>query len=87
MAYVVNIENVFSLLCQYQNLFLFIIIMLDINECNNLDICGPGSCINNDGSYTCTCDEGYAFDQSTCTGKMHIYVINISLQHYILSIF
>jgi len=34
----------------------------------NPDICQPaGDCINEEGSYTCTCPPGYEYDGTTCT--------------------
>lgn len=37
--------------------------MLDINECLQ-NICGLGTCLNNIGSYMCTCNPGYQFEPS-----------------------
>lgn len=31
-----------------------------------MDPCGSGECINKMGSYTCTCHEGFTFDNQTC---------------------
>ena len=34
--------------------------IVDINECDIADICGPGgTCTNTDQSYTCACSSGY----------------------------
>ena len=44
----------------------------DIDECTDTaGICGSGTCTNNDGSYTCTCNSGYEVvtDGTTCTGN------------------
>ena len=43
----------------------------DINECanpetNDCDL--NAQCINTEGSYTCSCNEGYTGDGETCTG-------------------
>lgn len=34
--------------------------LIDINECDNKDICGNGVCSNTIGSFTCRCEEGYS---------------------------
>lgn len=32
----------------------------DIDECaNNRDLCRPGTCVNNEGGFTCTCARDY----------------------------
>jgi len=32
----------------------------DIDEClNNTNICGAGTCYNNQGSFSCVCSDGY----------------------------
>ena len=48
----------------------FIEIITDINECEiNMDNCNSNAvCINVPGSFTCTCNQGYRGDGSTCTG-------------------
>ena len=32
----------------------------DVNECEVEDICGHGDCVNLQGSYTCSCHQGYS---------------------------
>lgn len=43
----------------------------DINECDlNPDICrGGGTCVNIDGSFTCTCPPGLTLDETSTTFK------------------
>lgn len=50
--------------------FLIMLLMTDVNECvggrnNCSDI---ATCLNNDGSFTCTCPPGYDGDGTFCTG-------------------
>jgi hypothetical protein len=48
-------------------------LILDINECNvNSSLCGNGICINQIGSYTCNCTNGYRFNSQTCIGKFYL---------------
>ena len=61
---------------------LFIIcipISLDIDECFvNADVCDH-VCTNTIGSYTCSCNDGYALDDDghTCNGNWMFYSIEI----------
>ena len=43
----------------------------DINECDlSSDVCRNGDCTNTDGSYYCTCNEGFeGTGNDSCTGK------------------
>ena len=42
---------------------------LDINECSVGSPCdGNAICVNNEGSFTCTCNKGFSGDGSTCSG-------------------
>ena len=56
----------------YGHLFIF---HTDINECTNgQHTCNlQATCTNTDGSYTCTCIDGYTGDGDICFGK-HIVV-------------
>lgn len=46
---------------------------LDINECSAINNCDINAiCTNTDGSYTCSCKDGYMGNGFTCTG---IYII------------
>jgi len=40
---------------------------VDRDECTD-NLCGPHAdeCTNSDGSYTCTCTDGYEFKNGTC---------------------
>ena len=35
------------------------------NDCNDIN----GTCLNNDGSYTCDCKSGFRGDGKTCIGE------------------
>jgi len=44
----------------------------DVDECSDssLNFCGTeATCVNNPGSYTCTCNDGYVGDGFICSGK------------------
>ena len=43
----------------------------DINECNeNTHTCDENAqCTNTEGSFTCTCNEGFTGDGQTCDGN------------------
>lgn len=48
-------------------MFLF---QTDMNECDLANDCDPDAeCVNSDGSYTCTCRDGYSGDGKTCESK------------------
>ena len=44
----------------------------DINECEADEVpCdGNAQCVNVDGSFNCTCNEGFGGDGFTCVGKL-----------------
>ena len=44
--------------------------ILDIDECSEDSSICDHTCVNEPGSYTCACDDGYtlAADRSTCSG-------------------
>ena len=50
--------------------FAFTIMSLDVNECmNSSNLChSNANCINSDGSYVCTCMNGYTGDGFYCAG-------------------
>ncbi|OXB82293.1 UNVERIFIED_CONTAM: hypothetical protein H355_004610 [Colinus virginianus] len=53
-----------------QNFINSINVPLDLNECNTYGSCSQ-TCINTDGSYTCSCVEGYVLqpDNKSCKAK------------------
>ena len=50
--------------------------LADIDECLLNDTCGENAdCTNTDGSFICTCYEGFTGDGQDCTGTyMHNYM-------------
>ena len=64
-----SIYNFFKLPC----FALLFILFLDINECSNISFntCDPNAnCTNTDGSYICTCLDGYYGDGEICEGML-----------------
>lgn len=51
--------------------------MPDVNECSaDSSPCDKNAgCTNTEGSYSCTCKEGYTGDGSTCEGNLEREVI------------
>jgi len=51
----------------------------EINECMSTpSICGAhGTCGNNQGSYTCTCDDGWMLDEIENLYCIGMYTMNI----------
>ena len=49
---------------------------LDINECSSgTDNCAEqASCVDTDGSFTCTCNTGYTGDAVACTGMVSLEI-------------
>ena len=47
-------------------------LLVDADECTDTSLCANGTCVNNDGSYTCTCNVGYEDDGTgmACQGKI-----------------
>ena len=43
---------------------------VDVNECIDLTLCNNGTCINEDGGYSCVCESGYT--GASCENGMNI---------------
>ena len=49
--------------------------MVDIDECQTPTLCGSGGeCHNIDGSYSCSCLNGYILQDNICIGKYSLCV-------------
>lgn len=73
---VIDFSSCMSGIVRKQNRFFFKYVELfsipDINECEQLGLCGPhGECLNTDGSFHCVCEQGFSIsaDGHTCEGK------------------
>lgn len=54
-----------------ENIFYF----LDINECLGVNNCHiNASCINNNGSYTCSCKDGFIGSGTDCVGMYSLLI-------------
>ena len=51
--------------------------LIDVDECENgLATCSPqAQCENNDGSYTCSCNDGFSGDGQQCDGKLLLQLL------------
>ncbi|MDN0705639.1 calcium-binding EGF-like domain-containing protein [Escherichia coli] len=49
----------------------------DVNECETPGICGPGTCYNTVGNYTCICPPDYmqVNGGNNCMGKFKFFLI------------
>ena len=48
---------------------LFHIKSSDVNECGlNPNVCDAQLCVNTEGSYECTCETGYMWNEIQCIG-------------------
>ena len=58
---------------------------IDINECTmGTDNCAAeATCTNTEGSFTCTCNQGYTGDGVACNGK-YTHVILLLLCDFVL---
>ena len=71
----------------------FFLLFLDINECEDttMTLCANGMCVNNDGSYTCTCDGGFMAntEQNACEGNIFVLsrTLNIPNEYELFSSF
>ena len=61
----------FQSLRSYATLNVKGLIVIDLNECDlNYDGCdGNATCNDTDGSYECTCNDGYTGDGFSCSGR------------------
>ena len=51
----------------------------DVNECQVLNICSvSGVCVNTDGSYLCSCKQGYEGNGTHCRGRYYRYCSPVS---------
>ena len=50
--------------------------LADINECLENPCDSNAECVNNPGSFTCTCNRGYSGNGRTCNGKKGCAVFN-----------
>ena len=59
--------------------FFFIMIIIDINECDVYNGGCQHNCTNSDGSYSCSCNDGYTLDvdDEGCSRKLN-YMYNYS---------
>lgn len=59
--------------CQLNNFQILSHLLLDIDECqsgtHNCDV--NAECTNSQGSFTCTCKEGYRANGDTCEGEIY----------------
>ena len=60
--------------------------MTDIDECAaDTNPCDENAiCTNNNGSYSCTCKQGFTGDNTTCEGKEHDLLTSFKL-NFLLS--
>ena len=58
-------------------IYTYIVIQTDINECGEVNDCQQ-TCMNTEGSYSCSCDEGFSLadDGRTCTGNIIMKIKN-----------
>ena len=66
----------------YSYMFLEKLFLLDIDECNDdALLCRGGSCINKEGSFSCSCPDGHELmpDGKACKGNYCRNVYSTSL--------
>ncbi len=67
-------------------------ICLDINECLNSSLhnCSAEAkevCVNNNGSYTCDCQQGYSLQSDKCEGILVLSCFSFYRMHKLLILF
>ena len=60
---------------------MFFMVAIDINECDTSPCSSDATCSNTDGSFQCTCNNGFSGNGTTCTG------IKIVLIYWIAEIY
>uniref|UniRef100_A0AAZ3Q122 Latent transforming growth factor beta binding protein 2 n=1 Tax=Oncorhynchus tshawytscha TaxID=74940 RepID=A0AAZ3Q122_ONCTS len=57
------------------------IILLDVNECLDQSACAHGRCVNSEGSYSCSCYQGYqaSLDNSSCQEAFEVQGVLINV--------
>ena len=64
------------------NIYYFI----DVDECADATTCDSNAtCTNTPGSFTCTCNQGYTGNGTTCEGMINIILVCVS-SHGILNV-
>ena len=52
--------------------------ILDIDECLSVDDCDSNAnCTNTQGSFTCSCQDGYTGDGKNCSGEV-LFLLHIN---------
>ena len=67
---------------------IFCVTFLDINVCtNNLHDCRENTiCVNNNGSFTCSCKAGYSGNGTFCQGECRrILAVAVAGQHNVIN--
>ena len=80
-TYDVNICKIWWTFCTYISRHVLIIFHSDIDECERgTDGCDH-NCTNTDGSYYCTCMDGYELesDNHTCAGNVYVHACVIHM--------
>lgn len=77
------IDNHSSRVVTLYNIPLFLLLMIDIDECSSSstnNCASPAYCVNTFGGYTCACPSGYSLnsDSTSCSGNLllvHVYIV------------